>query len=205
MFDKRSAADPKDTPAAAQATRPQQPSPAAKPKAQANAVIGPGISVSGEVTGTEDLRIDGKVDGTVNLRDNVVTVSHSGEVRANITASTVNINGRVVGDIAGIEQVVLTKSAWVRGNIIAPRVNLENGSKFKGSIDMDPIDKVERVDNVEPVDKVERVQKEAQKPNASKQPSPAQAAAPLAAASAKAEDTPIKRAAPSPRESAART
>ncbi|MYF51279.1 MAG: polymer-forming cytoskeletal protein [Gammaproteobacteria bacterium] len=188
MFDKRSAADPKDTPAAAQATRPQQPPPAAKPKPQASAVIGPGISVSGEVTGTEDLRIDGKVEGTVNLRDNVVTVSHSGEVRANITASTVNVSGRLVGDIVGIEQVVLTKSAWVRGNIIAPRVNLENGSKFKGSIDMDPVE-----------------EKGAQKPKASKQPSPAQAAAPLAAASAKAEDTPIKRAAPSPRESAART
>ena len=188
MFDKRSATDPKDTSSAAQATRPQQPPPAAKPNPHASAVIGSGINVSGEVTGTEDLRIDGKVDGTVNLRNNVVNVSHSGEVRANITASTVNVSGRVVGDIAGIEQVVLTKSAWVRGNIVAPRVNLENGSKFKGSIDMEPIE-----------------EKGAQKPKASKQQSPTQVNAPLATASAKAGEAPIKRAAPSPRESAARS
>ena len=186
MFDKRGAADAKNTSAAVQATRPQQPAPAAKPNPPANAVIGPGISVSGEVTGNEDLRIEGKVDGTVNLRDNLVAVSHSGEVRANITASTVNISGRVVGDIVGIEQVVLTKSAWVRGNIIAPRVNLENGSKFKGSIDMEPVE-----------------ERGPQKPKASKQP-PTQAAAPLPAASAKAEDAPVKRAAASPRESAVR-
>ena len=187
MFDKRSAPDPKGTPVPAQAPRPQQPSPAVKPKPQTNAVIGPGISVSGEITGTENLRIEGQVDGIINLRDNVVSVSRSGEVRANITASTVNISGRVVGDIAGVEQVALSKSAWVRGNIIAPRVNLENGSKFKGSIDMDPIE-----------------EKGAQKPKASKQPSPAQAGAPVAAASAKAEDAPVKRATPRPRESAAR-
>ena len=143
--------------------------------------------MSGEVTGNEDLSIEGKVEGAVNLRDNVVTVSHSGEVRANIIASTVNISGRVAGDVVGIEQVVLTKSAWVRGNIVAPRVNLENGSKFKGSIDMDPVE-----------------EKGAQKPKPSKTQSPTQTAAPLAAASANAKNAPVKRAPASPRESAAR-
>ena len=199
MFDKRNAAEPKGTATAVRATQSQQPAPAAKPSPQSRAVIGPGISVSGEVTGNEDLSIEGKVEGTVNLRNNVVTVGHSGEVRANITASTVNISGRVAGDIVGIEQVVLTKSAWVRGNIIAPRVNLENGSKFKGSIDMDPVE--------EPAEgraqgRVE--EKEAQKPKASKQQAPKQAAAPLAATSANATDAPAKRPAPGPRENAAR-
>jgi cytoskeletal protein CcmA (bactofilin family) len=191
IFDKLGPTDAKSASAAVQPTRPQQPSPAANPKPQASAVIGPGISLSGEVTGTEDLRIDGKVDGTISLRDNKVTVSHSGEVRANITASTVNISGRVVGDIAGIEQVALTKSAWVRGNIIAPRVNLENGSKFKGSIDMDPVE-----------EKVE--EKAPQKPKASKSQAPPQPAATLATASAKAKEAPVKRAAANLRESAAR-
>ena len=187
MFDKRNATEQKTPPAAVRPPQPQQPAPVAKPKPQSSAVIGTGISVSGEVTGNEDLGVDGKVEGTIDLRDNVVTVSHSGEVRANITASTVNISGRVVGDIVGIEQVVLTKSAWVRGNIIAPRVNLENGSKFKGSIDMDPVE-----------------EREAQKPKASKQQQPTQAAAPLATASSNAEEAPAKRAAQSQRGSAAR-
>ncbi|MYH17013.1 MAG: polymer-forming cytoskeletal protein [Gammaproteobacteria bacterium] len=191
MFDKRSAKEPSD---AGQARRSQQASPAAKPEPQAVAIVGPGINVSGEVSGNEDLFIDGKVEGTIDLRDNVVTVNQSGEVRANITASTVNVSGRVVGDIVGIEQVVLTKSAWVLGNVIAPRVNLESGGKFKGTIDTDSVEKAEKVE-----------QKEAQKPKASNQQSPTQAAAPLAAASVKAEAASVKRAVPSPRESAART
>ena len=190
MFDKRSAKEPSDASYAGQARQSQRPSPAAKPGPQAVAVIGLGINVSGEISGNEDLFIDGKVEGTIDLRDNVVSVNQSGEVRANITASTVNVSGRVVGDIVGIEHVVLTKSAWVVGNVIAPRVNLESGGRFKGTIDTDPIEKVE--------------QKEAQKPKAKSQQSPTQAAAPLAAESAKAEATPVKRSVPSPRESAAR-
>ncbi len=155
MFEKRNPTEPKDVPAAVRTAQSNQPATAAKPKPRARAVIGPGISVSGEVTGSEDLSIDGKLEGAINLRDNAVSVGHSGEVRANIIASTVNISGRVAGDIVGVEQVVLTKSAWVRGNIIAPRVNLENGSKFKGSIDMDPVE-----------------EKGAKKPEAGKQPPP---------------------------------
>lgn len=193
MFDKRSAKEPRDTPNAGQATHSQPPPPAARSKPQSVAIIGPGINVSGEVTGNEDLCIEGKVDGTINLRDNAVTVNDSGEVRANITASTVTISGRVVGDIVGIKQVAVTKTARVQGNIIAPRVNLESGGRFKGTIDMDPVEKVEKVEKREP-----------QKPKASNQPSPAQTTSPLAPTSAKAEAAPAKRAAPSPRESAAR-
>ncbi len=175
MFDKRSAAEPKDPPAAAVATPPQQPPPAPKPKPEATALIGPTLSLSGEITGSEDLRIDGKVDGNIKLRDHVITVTHSGEVRANITASTVNISGRVVGDITGIEQVALTKSAWVQGNITAPVVHLESGSKFKGSIDMDPVD-----------------EQGADGPKAGKQQSATQATASLATASAKADSAAAK-------------
>ena len=187
MFDKRNAGEPKNGAEAVRPTPSQQPESTASPKPQSEAVIGRGISLSGEVTGNEDLSIEGKVEGAVNLRDNVVNVSHSGEVRANITASTVNISGRVTGDIVGIEQVVLTKSAWVRGNIVAPRVNLENGSKFKGSIDMESAE-----------------EKSAPKPKASKRQAPTQTTAPLAAASTNAKEAPALSAAASLRESAAR-
>ena len=140
MFEKRNSAPQKGTPVAVHGTRPEQPAPEPRPKLPANASIGPGLAVSGDVAGKADLNIEGKLEGTVDLPENVVTVAQPGDVKANITAGIVNISGRVVGDIVGIEQVILTKTAMMRGNIKAPRVNLENGSKFKGSIDMDPID-----------------------------------------------------------------
>ena len=65
-------------------------------------------------------------------------MGQSGKVNANVTAKTIKIEGEVKGDIKGNEKVVVSKSGNVRGNIIAPRVTLEDGAKFKGSIDMDP-------------------------------------------------------------------
>lgn len=105
-------------------------------------MIGSGIQVNGDITGDENLVIDGKVDGSIKLDSNEVSVGQSGIVKANISARTVRIDGRVDGDITGQEKVVITKSGNVHGNIKAPRVTLEDGAIFKGSIDMDPGDSV---------------------------------------------------------------
>lgn len=101
-------------------------------------MIGPSIKIKGEVTGEEDLLIEGTVEGTIILRDQEVSVGQSGKVRADIDARVVKIEGEVTGDIAGAEKVVISKSGNVSGNIVAPRVTLEDGAIFKGSIDMDP-------------------------------------------------------------------
>jgi len=101
-------------------------------------MIGPSISIKGEVSGEEDLHIQGKVEGTINLNGNQVSVGDSGKVRADIRAKEVRIDGEVTGDISANEMVVISKSGTVRGNIVAPRVTLEDGANFKGSIDMDP-------------------------------------------------------------------
>jgi len=103
-------------------------------------MIGPSIKIKGEVTGEEDLLIQGKVEGTITLKNQEVSVGESGEVLADINARVVKIEGEVIGDIAGREKVVIAKSGNVRGNIVAPRVTLEDGAIFKGSIDMDPGD-----------------------------------------------------------------
>ncbi|MCB1684532.1 MAG: polymer-forming cytoskeletal protein, partial [Pseudomonadales bacterium] len=100
-------------------------------------MIGKTISIKGDITGEESLIIEGKVDGTISLKNNDLTVGQSGVVNANITASVVRIDGEVKGDIIGIEKVVISKTGKVRGNIVGPRVTLEDGAKFKGSIDMD--------------------------------------------------------------------
>lgn len=103
-------------------------------------MIGPSITIKGEVSGEEDLLIEGKVEGTINLSNHEVSVGQSGKVSADIRASTVKIDGEVTGDISGNENVVISRTGNVRGNIIAPRVTLEDGAIFKGSIDMDPGD-----------------------------------------------------------------
>jgi cytoskeletal protein CcmA (bactofilin family) len=101
-------------------------------------MIGPSIIIKGEVSGEEDLHIQGRVEGTINLTGNQVSVGESGKVSADIRAKNVQIDGEVTGDITGNEKVVISKSGNVRGNIVAPRVTLEDGANFKGSIDMDP-------------------------------------------------------------------
>jgi len=101
-------------------------------------MIGPSITIKGEVIGEEDLLIQGKVEGTIQLANNEVSVGESGQVSADIQARVAKVDGEVNGDITANEKVVITKSGNVRGNIVAPRVTLEDGAIFKGSIDMDP-------------------------------------------------------------------
>ncbi|MCK5365542.1 MAG: polymer-forming cytoskeletal protein [Gammaproteobacteria bacterium] len=101
------------------------------------ATIGPSIQINGDVTGNEDVRIEGRVEGTVSLSDNALTVGKEGQIKAAITARAIFVEGKVEGDLKGDEQVVVRSSGNVCGNIVAPRVTLEDGCKFKGSINMD--------------------------------------------------------------------
>ncbi len=101
-------------------------------------MIGPSIEIKGTVTGDEDLLIQGKVEGTIELGAHEVTVGESGKVNADITARIVRIDGEVSGDVRGNEMVMISRSGNVRGNITAPRMTLEDGAIFKGAIDMDP-------------------------------------------------------------------
>ena len=103
-------------------------------------MIGPSIQIKGEVTGDENLVIQGKVEGTIDLGGCEVSIGQSGKVSADIKANIVKVDGEVAGDISGSEKVIISQSGNVRGNIVAPRVTLEDGAIFKGSIDMDPGD-----------------------------------------------------------------
>ncbi len=100
------------------------------------ATIGRSIRVKGDVTGDEDLLIQGRVEGSVELKQHSVTVGTYGEVKASITARVVTIEGKVQGNLAAVEQVVLLSSASVEGDIAAPGVVLEDGARFRGSLDM---------------------------------------------------------------------
>ena len=102
------------------------------------AIIGATISIHGELNGQEDLLIQGSVEGKVDLKQNNITVGKSGRVKADMYGRVISIEGEVEGNLYGGEQIIVRQSGAVRGNIVAPRVSLEDGSKFKGSIDMEP-------------------------------------------------------------------
>ncbi len=102
------------------------------------AVIGRSIRIDGDLQGEEDLRIEGNVTGTVRLHNNTLTIGSEGEIRADVYAKSVAIDGVVEGDLYGSERVSVRKNAKVIGNITSPRVSLEDGAQFKGTIEMDP-------------------------------------------------------------------
>ncbi|MHB8764124.1 MAG: bactofilin family protein [Deferrisomatales bacterium] len=101
------------------------------------AAIGPSITIQGDVTGEEDLVVHGRIVGKVDLKEHRFTVGASGRVKADVHARVVTVEGEVEGSLLGGEQVVLRKSARVRGDILAPRVTVEDGAVFKGTIDME--------------------------------------------------------------------
>lgn len=131
--------------------QPQEPSPATTPKTEpvlskasptakrpegVPAVIGSKVKVNGDIISSEDLLVEGEVTGTITLTENELVVGTSGRVQANISAKTVRIEGEVKGDVDGSERVVICASGNVQGNVSSPRVMLEDGGRFKGSIDM---------------------------------------------------------------------
>jgi cytoskeletal protein CcmA (bactofilin family) len=99
--------------------------------------IGQSIHIKGELTGNEDLTIEGKVEGKINLKDHNLTIGANGKINAEIQAKTVMVLGEVNGNIIADDKVEVATSGSMRGDITAPRVVLADGAKFKGAIDMD--------------------------------------------------------------------
>jgi len=122
-------------------TAPRSESMTARPSSSAgreHALIGASIHIDGELRGEEDLLIEGEVNGTVQLKNNSLTIGPQGKVRADVYAQSIIVDGYMEGDLYGSERVAIRKNAQVRGNVTSPRVSLEDGAKFKGAIEMDP-------------------------------------------------------------------
>lgn len=102
------------------------------------ATIGATIVIKGDVYGDEDVVIAGEFEGSIDLPNHALTVTESGRVRADVKANVVEIQGEVNGDVDGADKVLITRTGRMQGNITSPRVILDDGAKFKGSIDMDP-------------------------------------------------------------------
>ncbi len=103
-----------------------------------SAVIGLDIEITGDVTASADIKINGHIKGSIVESSHNVEIGESGKINANISAKLVIVSGLVEGNITGSEKVLISKTGSVRGNIVAPRVQLEDGALFRGSIEMDP-------------------------------------------------------------------
>ena len=101
------------------------------------AMIGASICIKGEVTGAEDLIVDGSVEGMIDLKQNAVTIGKGGRVKANIFGKVIQVHGEVVGDLTASEQIIIHESGTVRGNVSGPRVSLKDGARLKGAINTD--------------------------------------------------------------------
>lgn len=101
------------------------------------AVIGRSIQIDGDLRGEEDLRIEGEVSGRIHLKNNSLTIGSEGKIKADVYAKGIVVDGIMEGDLYGSERVAIRKNAQVTGNVTAPRVSLEDGARFKGSIEMD--------------------------------------------------------------------
>ncbi|MCS5593382.1 MAG: polymer-forming cytoskeletal protein [Porticoccaceae bacterium] len=102
------------------------------------AIIGAGVKMQGQIVSSENIVVDGLIEGSITAENHQVRVSDSGVVKGDIHASVILVEGSVSGDISANQNVVISASANVIGNIESPRVTLEDGAKFKGSIEMDP-------------------------------------------------------------------
>jgi cytoskeletal protein CcmA (bactofilin family) len=100
------------------------------------ATIGKSLVVKGEVSGSESLYIDGKVEGAINLPGNRVTIGRNGQVAANISAREVVVLGKVRGNCQASDRVDIRSEGSLTGDVIAARISIEDGAFFKGGIDI---------------------------------------------------------------------
>jgi cytoskeletal protein CcmA (bactofilin family) len=100
------------------------------------ATIGKSLVVKGEVSGSESLYIDGKVEGTINLPGNRVTVGRNGQVAANVLAREVVVLGKVRGNVTASDRVDIRSEGSLTGDVAAARISIEDGAYFKGGIDI---------------------------------------------------------------------
>jgi len=128
-------ASPAAAPSAAAPAAPQ----ASEPRAQLGrdmVNIGKSVVIKGELSGSEDLTIEGHVEGRIDLKDNVLTIGPNGKIKAEVFAKSVVVLGEVTGNVTASEKVDIRDNGSVDGDIASPRVAIAEGAHFRGSVDM---------------------------------------------------------------------
>src|SRR5690348_7698397 len=120
-----------------QASTPAQPEPRRHQMMERDVVnIGKSVVIKGELNGSEDLTIEGHVEGKIELRDHVLTIGPNGKIKAELYAKSVVVLGEVKGNVTATDKVDIRENGSVEGDITAPRVAIAEGAQFRGSVDM---------------------------------------------------------------------
>jgi cytoskeletal protein CcmA (bactofilin family) len=98
--------------------------------------IGKSVVIKGELNGSEDLTIEGHVEGTIQLKDHVLTIGPNGRIKAQVFAKSVIVLGEVTGNVTASDKVDIRDNGSVDGDIVSPRVAIAEGAHFRGSVDM---------------------------------------------------------------------
>jgi len=106
------------------------------PKTGEFAHIGKSVVIKGELSGSEDLYVDGNVEGSIELRNHSLTVGPNGNVKANVSAKAVVVQGKLDGTVTASDRVELRKSAVVNGDVTTQRIAIEEGAFLKGKVDI---------------------------------------------------------------------
>src|SRR5215471_26572 len=106
------------------------------PKSGEFAHIGKSVVIKGELSGSEDLYLDGQVEGSILLKGNDLTIGPNGQVKANVDAKGVTVQGKLEGNLHASDKVELRKSAVVMGDIATQRIAIEEGAYLKGKVDI---------------------------------------------------------------------
>jgi cytoskeletal protein CcmA (bactofilin family) len=127
----------KESEAASYSPMPGSPAPSPSTGSGERAAIGASVAIVGNVSGAEDLTVLGRLEGKIEVPQHTVTIGRSARVQADIHAKSVSVEGEVRGNLVAGEQILIRKTATMLGNLTAPRVGLEDGCCFKGSVDME--------------------------------------------------------------------
>jgi cytoskeletal protein CcmA (bactofilin family) len=98
--------------------------------------IGKSVVIKGELSGSEDLTIEGQVEGKIELKDNVLTIGANGKIKAQVFAKALIVLGEVTGNVTASDKVEIRDGGSVDGDIVSPRVAIAEGAHFRGSVDM---------------------------------------------------------------------
>src|SRR6195256_4225204 len=98
--------------------------------------IGKSVVIKGELNGSEDLTIEGHVEGTIQLKEHVLTIGPNGRIKAQVFAKSVIVLGEVQGNVSASDKVDIRDNGSVEGDIVSPRVAIAEGAHFRGSVDM---------------------------------------------------------------------
>jgi cytoskeletal protein CcmA (bactofilin family) len=122
---------------ASQASMPATAQPGPRPQTGRDAVnIGKSVVIKGELSGSEDLTIEGQVEGKIELKENILTIGPNGKIKAQVFAKALIVLGEVTGDVTASDKVEIRDGGSVDGDLVSPRVAIAEGAHFRGSVDM---------------------------------------------------------------------